>query len=134
MAKKNKGPFKKEVKHYVDLLYMTPLEVHSKDLSLLFGKNTDIEVQLWEEFHVLELELPTKNTVDLENIEVQFKDPSDASFVKNRNIKTIYAIHLCEEDLETFVNYFEPIIEQYQGFLCADSDDFNPVYLGSTKR
>jgi hypothetical protein len=134
MAHKNKKPIKKEIKNYVDLLYMTPQVVNAKELAALFDDDKNISVQLWEEMNILELELPNENSVDFEPLSISFKDPSDAAFVKNRNIQTIYAINLLEDDLNASIPYFELIIEQYQGFICADSEDFNPVYAGTTKR
>lgn len=134
MAHKNKKPIKKEIKNYIDLLYMTPQVVNAKELAALFDNDKNISVQLWEEMNILELELPNENAVDFESLAISFKDPSDAAFVKNRNIQTIFAINLLEEDLNSVIPYFERIVEQYQGFICADSEDFNPVYAGTTKR
>lgn len=135
MAKKNKNQTKKEFKKYIDLLYMTPKQIGAKELSELLKENKEFSVQLWEEFNVLELEFNNENSVDIEIISTtQFKDPSDASFVKNRNIQTIFALKLCEEDLDVLVKYFEEVIAKFDGFLCADSDDFSPVYVGSSKK
>lgn len=134
MAHKNKKPIKKDIKNYIDLLYMTPQVVNAKELAALFDNDKNISVQLWEEMNILELELPNENAVDFESLAISFKDPSDAAFVKNRNIQTIFAINLLEEDLNSVIPYFERIVEQYQGFICADSEDFNPVYAGTTKR
>lgn len=133
MAKKNKNQTQKETKKYIDLLYMTPSQISAKELSTLLKENKELSVELWEEFNVLELEFHNENSVDIEIINTPFKDPSDASFVKNRNIQTIFALKLCEEDLDELVKYFEIVIVQLGGFLCADSDDFNPVYVGSSK-
>ena len=125
MAKKNKNQTQKETKKYIDLLYMTPSQISAKELSTLLKENKELSVELWEEFNVLELEFHNENSVDIEII--------NTSFVKNRNIQTIFALKLCEEDLDELVKYFEIVIVQLGGFLCADSDDFNPVYVGSSK-
>lgn len=134
MADKKTNSNKKEVISYLDLLYMTPSEVTAKEIAALLQETAGITTELWEAMNVLEIELSNKNTVDFEPLEVSFKDPSDASFVKNRNIKTIFAINLCESDLNTVISYFEKIVDHFSGFLCADSTDFNPVYVGSSKK
>lgn len=134
MAGKNKKAASKAVKKYIDLLYMTPSEIKAKDIVTILQGETEIKTQLWEEMNVLELELANSNSMDLEPVEPDFKDPSDSAFVKNRNIKTIFAIQLCEEDLNTAVDVFEKIIAHYSGFLCADTIDFSPVYAGSSQR
>jgi hypothetical protein len=134
MANKNKNISEKSVQNYVDLFYMTPAEIPAKDIAALLKDTKEVTVELWEDMNILELELTNKNTVDFEPLEVSFKDPSDVAFVKNRNIRTIFAIHLCEDDLKAVIPYFERIIETYSGFLCADSENFMPVYAGTSKK
>lgn len=133
MANKNLNN-QKTVKNYIDLLFMTPSEVTAKDIAALLQNSKGITLQLWEEMNVLELELPNGNSVDFESLDPGFKDPSDAAFVKNRNIRTIFAMNLCDSDLMTVTPYFDLIVEKFSGFVCADSADFTPVYSGSSKR
>ncbi|MDD3172793.1 MAG: hypothetical protein PHF63_03905 [Herbinix sp.] len=134
MANKKNNSSNKPEKVFIDLLYMTSSEVSAKDIALLLQDTKEISVQLWEEMNVLELELANQNSVDFELLEATFKDPSDAAFIKNRNIKTIFSINLCKDDLDTVISYFEKIISTYSGFLCADSEDFTPVYAGTSKK
>jgi hypothetical protein len=131
MADKNKLPKTKTVDRYLELFYMTPSEVTAKDIALLFKEGKGIKVELWEEMNVLELELANQNTVDFEPLDAHFKDPSDAAFIKNRNIHTLFAVSLNENDFAAVKPYFEQLIGQFKGFLCSDSADFNPVYVGS---
>lgn len=134
MSDKNKKQeSNKSVKQYLDLYYMTPSEVQAKDIAALLSDTRNITVELWSEMNVLELELVNRNTVDFEPLSVDFKDPSDKAFVKNRNIRTIFGINLAEEDLHTVKNLFKPIIDQFSGFLCTDSIDFQPVHVGSAE-
>jgi hypothetical protein len=134
MAHKNKKTSQLPVKNYLDLFYMSPAELNAKDIASLLKDTKEISIQLWEEMNVLEIELPNENSLDFEPIEASFQNPSDASFIKNRNIKTIFAININEADLNTVIPYFEQIVERYSGFFCADSDDFTPVYAGSATR
>jgi hypothetical protein len=134
MADKKKGFPAKDSKKFIDLLYMTPNVVHAKDISDLFTSGTGLTIELWEDFNVLELLLPNQNSIDFEAIDHNFKDPSDLSFVKNRSIQTIFAINMSEEDLPAMTEYFNQLVDKFSGFVCADSDDFTPVYAGSSKR
>ena len=134
MADKKKGSPAKASKKYIDLLYMTPNVVRAKDIVDLFQSETGLAIELWEEFNVLEMILPNQNSIDFEAIDSNFKDPSDLSFVKNRSIQTIFAINMSEEDLPAVTEYFNQLVEKFSGFVCADSDDFTPVYAGSSKR
>lgn len=131
-SKKKEGSGKDSaVKHPIDLLYMTSCEITAKDISDLLKDLTDLKLELWDEMNVLELELNNQDTVDFEPMDIHFKNPSDSAFVKNRNIKTIFAVSIYEEDIETVKSIFEKIIDQFSGFLCSDSEDFSPFYVGS---
>lgn len=134
MANKKINSAQKDIKKYIDLLYMTPSEVTAKEIATLLQDANGLTVELWEAMNVLELELPNKNSIDFEPLAVTFKDPSDASFVKNRNIQTIFAINLCEDDLTMATTVFEKIVDRFSGFVCEDSEDFSPVYAGSSKK
>jgi hypothetical protein len=134
MADKKKGFPAKDSKKFIDLLYMTPNVIHAKDIADLFTSETGLAIELWEDFNVLELVPPNQNSIDFEAIDPNFKDPSDLSFVRNRSIQTIFAINLCEEDLPTMTEYFNQLVDKFSGFVCADSDDFTPVYAGSSKK
>ncbi|HKL80807.1 MAG TPA: hypothetical protein VJ888_10285 [Mobilitalea sp.] len=130
--KKQTNVSNKPDKKFLDLLYMTPSTLKARDISDLLKDFIGITIELWEEMNVLELQLITQNTIYFEPLDVNFKDPSDAAFVKNRNIQTIFTINLAEEDLPTIKACFEQIISQFSGFLCLDSEDFKPIYAGST--
>lgn len=132
--KSKSNPIRKEAKSYMDLFYMTPTTINAKDIARTLEANSPISVQLWEEMNIVELELPNQNAVDFELIEISFQNPSDAAFVKNRNINTIFAISMVTSDLDTVIPYFEQLVHKYSGFVCADSEDFTPVYAGSSKK
>jgi len=116
------------------LLYMTPSEVNAKDIAVLLQASAGIKAELWEEMNVLELELSTRNSVDFEPLDIHFSSPTDAAFIKNRNIHTIFAITLSEADFTLAKPYLEQIVERFFGFICADTEDFNPVYFGSNEK
>ncbi len=134
MANKKKGLPAKASKEYIDLFYMTPNAIHAKDIADLFTNDTSLTIELWEEFNVLELVLPNQNSIDFEAIDINFKHPSDLAFVKNRNIQTIFSINMNAEDLPAVTELFHQLVDKYSGFVCADSDDFTPVYAGTSKR
>ena len=133
MAKKSKASDQKSVKNYLNLFYMTPSEVCAKDMSESFQADKGLVIELWEAMNVLELELSNQNSIYFEPVEASFRDPSDASFIKNRNIKTIFGITVCDNDLTSAIPYFEQLVDRFGGFVCTDSDNFNPFYAGSAK-
>lgn len=118
---------KKNEKHPLNLFYMSPNNVMVKDLKEVIDKGGKL-VQIWEELRVLQIELPNGNTVDFESMKPEFKDPSDGAFIKNRNINSLYAVTVEEEDFNEVKSSLYKIIEELGGFFCTDSDDFKPIY------
>lgn len=132
MSKNKSTPNQKtHTKRYLDLLYMTPNLITAKDIAKQLEQMENLKVELWGEMNILELELSNGNTVDIEPVDNNFKDSSDAAFVKNRGIQTIFAITLDNDDLTEVVGCFENIIGNLSGFLCTDSEDFTPFYTGT---
>ncbi|MGB8453563.1 MAG: hypothetical protein WCD89_14695 [Anaerocolumna sp.] len=121
----------KEIKKEIpvtDWFYMTPNDVNAKMISDILKSERDIEVELWEEMNVLQIIMIGNKPIDFELVEYQFKDPSDAAFIKNRNIKTIFAVTIEEGTLESFKPILKIMIDEWDGFLCADSVSFKPSY------
>ncbi|MDF2486023.1 MAG: hypothetical protein K0R46_2191 [Herbinix sp.] len=134
MGNKNKNYDQKPVIKTLELLYMTPSEIRAKDIADLLQDAKGITAELWEEMNVLELELSNQNSVDFEPLDTHFSNPSDAAFIKNRGIMTIFAVCVKEEDFQELKAIFEVIVLQYNGFLCSDTEDFQPVHVGSATK
>jgi hypothetical protein len=134
MGNKNKNFDQKPVIKTMELLYMTPSEIRAKDIADLLQDAKGITVELWEEMNVLELELSNQNSVDFEPLDTHFSNPSDAAFIKNRGIMTIFAVSVREEDFQELKAIFEVVVLQYNGFLCSDTEDFQPVHVGSSTK
>jgi len=111
-----------------DWFFMTPSEVTAKMISDLVKLQSNVQVDLWEEMNILQLEMSNKTTVDFEPTDINFKDPSDISFIKNRNIRTIFTVTIEDGALEELKVILKLFIAEWDGFLCADSDDFKPQY------
>ena len=131
MANKGKAFAQKAKNNHLNLFYMTPNEVCTKDIAESFQADKGLVIELWDSMNVLELELSNHNTIDFEPIEASFRYPSDASFIKNRHIKTIFGVRLCDTDLTLAIPYFEQLVDKFGGFVCTDSDNFNPFLAGS---
>lgn len=134
MANKKAKPIPAEDSPMLELFYMSPIEVSAKEIVDLLKEEEGITTELWEYMNVLELILPNGHSIDFEPLTPNFKNPSDAAFLKNRNIKTIYAIQVSEEDLISIMPCFNRIVAKYSGFVCSDSVDFQPVYAGSCQK
>lgn len=124
----NQSKGNRNEKEITDWFYMTPKEVTAKMISNLLQTQSNVVVDLWEEMNILQLELPSKISVDFEPIIINFRDPADAEFVENRDIKTIFEVTMEEAVLQEMKELLRIIINEWDGFLCADSDDFQPIF------
>jgi DNA mismatch repair ATPase MutL len=119
---------KPKEKLVTDWFFMTPSEINAKMIVDILKLKSNLQADIWEELNILQIELPGKTTMDFEPVNIDFKDPSDAAFIKNRNIKTIFAVTIEEGAFEEMKEVFKQLIEEFEGFLCADSADFKPIY------
>lgn len=123
--KDQKSVVKKEM---LSLFYMTEKEVTAREISESVQALEQVSVELWEAMNVLQIETQGRE-IDFEPVEGAFQDSSDAAFVKNRNIKTIFSVQCEKETLEIAKEVLKQMLEQWGGFFCTDSDDFRPIYL-----
>lgn len=113
----------------LELLYMSTSELDAKAVVEYFKAESNIVIDLWEAMNVFEIELPNKVTVDFEPVDINFKNTSDAAFVKNRNIKSIFSFYIEEQDFEVLKPYMESLVSKFGGFVCSDTEDFQPFYI-----
>lgn len=118
---------KKSEKPITDWFFMTADSVDARMISELLKSKGFGQIELWEAMNILQIELASK-TIDFELVEYEFKSPSDAAFIKNRNIKTIFAVTVEEGAFDAFKPALKTILEIWSGFLCADSEDFKPIF------
>lgn len=112
-----------------DWFYMTPSEINAKSIAQLIEAECDTPVELWEEMNILQIELSNKVTIDFEPMGLNFKDSSDMEFINSRNIHTIFTVYIASGVLEDeFKNILKVILNRWEGFLCADSQEFQPAY------
>lgn len=127
-TEKNNESNTPQEKEITDWFYMTPNEINAKNIAEIFKLQSKVQVDLWEDMNILQVELGNKQTVDFEPMDLNFKDPSDATFIKNRDIKTIFSVTIEDGGLKEAIEQFKFIINEFDGFLCADTVNFQPLY------
>ncbi len=126
---KPKNPNNSKTEIITDWFYMTPSEINAKSIAQLIEAECHTPVDLWEEMNILQIELSNKVIVDFEPMSIDFKDELDMAFINNRNIKTIFAVYIASGILEDELkSILKVMFNQWNGFLCADSQDFKPIY------
>ncbi|WP_343208963.1 hypothetical protein [Anaerolentibacter hominis] len=123
--KKGKIPQK-----YLQLYYMTPARADAADLYGLLCSEAGISVQCWKEMNVLELELENGSSIDIEGICPDEWDGEDGDFLKQHHIQSVFALTVPEPDKNSALSCMEKVLHGFGGFVCADSENFEPVLLG----
>ena len=57
-----------------------------------------------------------------------FVDPLDLEFIQARHIQTIYCVSYEEDDEAKARRVIQEIMAVKGGFLCSDTEDFEPMY------
>lgn len=127
---KKKGVERKEKKVFLELFYMTPEVVSAKGLSDFFKDWEEILVDFWEEMEVFEIGMVGLEPVSFEQGGMEFQHPKDQAFLKNRGIKSIFHVTAEKKAFEDMRAYLEKMVEEFGGFICSDSEDFQPFYMG----
>jgi hypothetical protein len=122
---KSKIQVKKDETLY--LIYMTPQEIKAREIHDYFVRKGIEEVHLWEELNILQLELANQNTVEFEPLQ-PFQDKKDLEFLEKENIKTLFALTIEESDFKEMKDLMIGLLEELEGFIATDSEDFSPTY------
>ena len=61
-----------------------------------------------------------------------FVDPLDLEFIEERKIQSIYVVSYEERDSEKARRVIKEIMEAKGGFLCSDTEDFEPMFTADT--
>ncbi len=110
----------------IDLYYMSEQTIGAKELSDILVKECGQNVELWESMHVLEWITEAGHSIDIELMEA-FTEEQDVAFLKEHEVAVIYAIQALDTDEALLVKCFQKVAEKAGGFLCYDSEDFQPI-------
>lgn len=113
----------------IEMFLMLTQKVEAKDVIAAMKEKGMSGLDVWESMGVFSLDTKADESVDFAelNIAETFVDSSDLSFLKNRNIQSIFSFAATEQQLGVLKSYFQVIVEIFGGFVCTDSDDFQPM-------
>lgn len=114
----------------LDVFLMLKENVKVKEIKDTIVANfEDIEVDIWSELNVIQLELKDKTYIDLvEMINDDAFDAKDKEYFQSRDFKSVYCITHESEDLKVMLDIAKLLIEKYDGILANDTDDFEPTF------
>lgn len=106
--------------------YMSPNKISAKMIADFLKERKLAEVELWEEMNILQIVLKENKCVDFEPLNQPFKDETDVLFLKENNITTVFAVTIDEGTFSQLQPLMSAVIQEWEGFLCADSYNFKP--------
>lgn len=117
----------KRKKNILEFYYMTPEETDARGLMGLVKSLDEEKVDIWPELNLMEVVLDSDSLIFQDGREC-FVDPLDLEFIESHGIRTIYAVSYEEGDEAKARQVIKEIMAAAGGFLCSDTEDFEPVY------
>lgn len=130
MKKKKSRPMitaDKKMKKIVEFYFMTPAETDAKELSQCVHAVDEERIEVWRELNLMEVVLESDSLIFQDAGEC-FIDPLDLEFINGRGIKTMYQISYEVGDAAMVKKIMSEIIDAVGGFICSDTDSFEPIY------
>lgn len=121
----------KRKKNILEFYYMTPEQTDAKELTMLIHSVDEEKVDVWQELNLLEVVLDSDSLIFQDGREC-FVDPLDLQFIEEYNIKSIYVVSYEEGDSVKARQVIKEILEAKGGFICSDTEDFEPMFTAET--
>ena len=131
-TKKTKAIFapKKKTK-ILEFYYMTPEQTDAKELTTLVQSVDEEKVDVWPELNLMEVVLDRDSLIFQDGREC-FVDPLDLEFLEEHKIQSIYVVSYEESDELKARKVIKEILQAKGGFICSDTEDFQPMYTVDT--
>lgn len=117
----------KRKKSILEFYYMTPAETDARELMGLVKSVDEEKVDIWPELNLMEVVLDSDSLIFQDGREC-FVDPLDLEFIQAHGIHTIYAVSYEEGDETKARQVIKEIMMDKGGFLCSDTEDFEPIF------
>ena len=121
----------KRKKNILEFYYMTPEQTDAKELTTLIYSVDEEKVDVWPELNLLEVVLDSDSLIFQDGREC-FVDPLDLQFIEEHHIKSIYVVSYEEGDSVKARQVIKEILEAKGGFICSDTEDFEPMFTAET--
>jgi len=115
------------IKKILEFYYMTNQEVMVKDLAAAIKSVESDKIEIWSELDLMEVILDDDSLI-FQNAEECFIDPLDLQFFEAYQIKKKYQISFSDADSVKARQVLEELMADKGGFVCSDTEDFQPIY------
>ena len=128
-AKAPAAPKKKP--RIIEYYYMTPEQTDAKEMTTLIKSVDEEKIDVWPELNLMEVVLDSDSLIFQDGREC-FVDPLDLEFLEENKIQSIYVVSYEEGDSAKAKKVIKEILKAKGGFICSDTEDFQPMYTVET--
>lgn len=121
----------KKKKKILEYYYMTPEQTNAKELTTLIKSVDEEKVDVWPELNLMEVVLDSDSLIFQDGREC-FVDPLDLEFLEANKIQSVYVVSYEEGDSVKAKKVIKEILKAKGGFICSDTEDFQPMYTVET--
>lgn len=107
--------------------YMAEKKVDVEDVKAALADMPELEVQLWKEAGVLEVEVPEHRSMDIEAIPMDLHDEYSNVFLKENGVESLFQVTIDTENAVFMQQIMHHITDKLGGMFCGDTPDFSPV-------
>lgn len=107
-----------------DWFYMNEKEISVRDIYDALKEKDKLEIEIWEEAKVLEINYSDKASLDFEMLRPYFKDKEGDEYLKKNNIHALFMVSFDEADFEIVSPIMKCIALTCGGFFIEDNMDF----------
>lgn len=106
-------------------LYVTTADIDVR--RIVDALPTELDIELWEEAGVLEINLGEKQSIDMEHVKIHPKDELTRSFVEEHGCSEVYLVTFAPEIYGQAKEIMQKILAECGGLFCGDTEDFAPI-------
>lgn len=107
--------------------YLSPEAVGAADIAAALEPMEGIQIELWKEAGVIEVEVPEKRSMDIEEIPADLRDEYSNEFLKAFQTRALFAVTIDTDNYDFMEKIMRYTVEKLGGMFCGDTDNFEPV-------
>lgn len=107
--------------------YMQQKAVTVRDIEQALKEDDTVNVEIWEEIGVLEVEIPEQKSMDFEQTKPDLRDEYSNAWLAEHEVKSLFFVTLDAENFGKAQEIMQKITGKIGGFFCGDTEDFKPL-------
>lgn len=108
-----------------DWFYMNQKEISVREIYDILMAEKKLDIEIWEDAGVLEINYSDKKSLDFEMLRPYFKDKEGDEYLKRNDIHALYMVSFDEVDYDVVYPVMKYIVMNCGGYFCEDNMDLD---------